>query len=414
MDFSLITDEPLNYCVYAHVNKQNGKVYVGVTNNIKRRWEYNGTGYKGCPHFWNAIEKYGWDSFIHIVIIDNISMEMAHSIERELIKKYDLINKGYNKDPGGKGGDHSHNLGGKKKKPIYQYGLDGVFIKKWDSPIEASISCGVQDVTSAANHGGMSAGYQWSYEYVDKMPPYSNKSNHLYLPIYQYSKDGEFIKKWDKQVDAINKYGISIRNCIYGTARTAMGYRWSDKYVERLQPLPKAKYKPRGKKPDYLKNPNGKYENSQKVYQFGLDGELIQIFDNCAAVAVTIPDIKVSTIYELCIKKYNYVYHNSIWVYEKDAYTGYVQEVIDRHKKLHPKIIQYGLDGSYINTFNSMSELQKEGYLRSNVSKVCNGKAKIANGYQWRYEYDIPPGPISNYKSKNNYVKFKNDNQEVN
>lgn len=395
MDFSLITDKPINYCVYAHVNKQNGKMYIGITNNLGARWKNNGISYKGCPHLWNAIQKYGWDGFDHIILIDKIPIIAAHEIEKSLIKKYDSIRNGYNIDAGGKGGDHMKNLGGKKAKPIYQYDLSGNFIRKWDRPIDASKTYGVQDVTYAANHGGMSGGFQWSYEYVDKMQPYSTKTNHLYLPIYQYDKSGYFIKKWDTQKEAINKYGVSIRNCIYGIARTAIGYRWSETYVDKLPPLTKANYKPRQPKPEYLKNPNGKYENSPPVYRFNLNGELIKIYDNCSAIDDI--DVNPRCIYELCLEINKYVYRDCVWVYEKDAYNGYVQDVIERHKRIHPKIIQYDLDGNYIKTFNSMKEIQDNNFDRNTVSRVCNKRGEVANGFQWRYDYDLPPGKLENH-----------------
>ena len=36
------------YCVYAHINKVNGKMYIGQTcQDINRRWR-DGDGYKGC------------------------------------------------------------------------------------------------------------------------------------------------------------------------------------------------------------------------------------------------------------------------------------------------------------------------------------------------------------------------------
>lgn len=61
-------------------------------------------GYKNSTHFWNAIQKYGWDNFEHIVLFDNLSQEMANIIEEYLIKKYDSSNrsKGYNIRLGGK------------------------------------------------------------------------------------------------------------------------------------------------------------------------------------------------------------------------------------------------------------------------------------------------------------------------
>lgn len=91
------------YDVYVHINKINNKMYVGQTcQNPKNRWR-NGDGYKGCTLFYNAIQKYGWDNFEHIVVLSNLSLEDANYFEEILIKKLDTTNKdkGYNLRSGG-------------------------------------------------------------------------------------------------------------------------------------------------------------------------------------------------------------------------------------------------------------------------------------------------------------------------
>lgn len=92
------------FFVYQHVNKQNGKRYIGITSQKtpQRRWK-NGFGYGGQPHFYNAIVKYGWDGFTHEVIAEGLNQEQAEALEKELISKYDTTNKekGYNYLPGG-------------------------------------------------------------------------------------------------------------------------------------------------------------------------------------------------------------------------------------------------------------------------------------------------------------------------
>ena len=70
-----------------HKNKINGKIYIGKTNNIKNRWRKDGKGY--CKKdskslFWNAICKYGWDNFEHIIIEDGLTSE-------EAIKKRNIL-----------------------------------------------------------------------------------------------------------------------------------------------------------------------------------------------------------------------------------------------------------------------------------------------------------------------------------
>lgn len=93
-----------NYSVYQHINKVNGKRYIGITKQVpENRWGANGNNYKSTPYFYNSIKKYGWESFEHIIIKDNLTKEDACALEIELIKKYKTQDKkyGYNILSGG-------------------------------------------------------------------------------------------------------------------------------------------------------------------------------------------------------------------------------------------------------------------------------------------------------------------------
>ena len=115
-----------DYVLYIHKNKINNKVYIGITNDIKNRWRGNGSQYK--PHknrnqnipFWNAIKKYGFDNFEHIILRTDLTFEEACKLEIEYIEKYQSRNKdkGYNRAKGGNGGItyHKHPRGMKGKK----------------------------------------------------------------------------------------------------------------------------------------------------------------------------------------------------------------------------------------------------------------------------------------------------------
>lgn len=97
--------EQNNYCVYMHVNKTNNKKYIGITKNKPEdRWQ-NGHGYKKQA-FWNAIKKYGWENFEHIILGKNLSEEEACQKEIELISLYKSDDKryGYNISHGGENG----------------------------------------------------------------------------------------------------------------------------------------------------------------------------------------------------------------------------------------------------------------------------------------------------------------------
>lgn len=101
-----------NYVVYKITNNINGKIYIGMTNDVKRRWRNEGIEYrpplKSDRHrpFWNAIQKYGWDNFTKEIMISGLTKEDAFEKEIQMIKEFDSTNKkiGYNLSPGGNGG----------------------------------------------------------------------------------------------------------------------------------------------------------------------------------------------------------------------------------------------------------------------------------------------------------------------
>lgn len=96
------------YKVYMHEHLISKKKYFGITSkkNPNNRWS-NGQGYKRCPKFWNAIQKYGWNNFKHIVLFDRLTKEEASEIEIELICYFNTtdINFGYNIANGGFNGN---------------------------------------------------------------------------------------------------------------------------------------------------------------------------------------------------------------------------------------------------------------------------------------------------------------------
>lgn len=49
-------------------------------------------------------------------------------------------------------------------------------------------------------------------------------------------------------------------------------------------------------------------------------------------------------------------------------------------------ILQINKDGEVIKEWNSLIELENEGYQKSNVINVCNGKRKSHMGYCWKYK----------------------------
>lgn len=91
--------EKRNHKIYVYTCKISGKVYIGRTHKeLKERAGYMGNKYKGCSHFWNAIQKYGWDNFEPTILEEGLSAEEASYRELHWIKEYNSTNKnkGYN------------------------------------------------------------------------------------------------------------------------------------------------------------------------------------------------------------------------------------------------------------------------------------------------------------------------------
>lgn len=90
------------WSVYKHISP-NGKVYVGITHQKPEyRWN-NGKGYKTNKRFARAIDKYGWEQFVHEIIADGLTEDEAVALEKNLIKLYGSADKkyGYNVALGG-------------------------------------------------------------------------------------------------------------------------------------------------------------------------------------------------------------------------------------------------------------------------------------------------------------------------
>lgn len=105
------------YALYIHRSPSN-KFYVGISTNPERRW-CNGNGYKRQTHFWNAIQKYGWDNFDHIILYTGLSKEDACHLQKRIIAilKSNQREYGYNITSGGEGHPGVGMFG--SKNPMY-------------------------------------------------------------------------------------------------------------------------------------------------------------------------------------------------------------------------------------------------------------------------------------------------------
>lgn len=87
--------------IYVHINKINGKAYVGqTTQELKRRFrkqENNFNSYQNCTVFYDALKKYGWNNFETVLLATSFSQEELDKLEEHFIKFYNsTVPSGYN------------------------------------------------------------------------------------------------------------------------------------------------------------------------------------------------------------------------------------------------------------------------------------------------------------------------------
>ena len=169
-----------NYCVYMHKNKKNQKIYIGQTcQKPERRWS-NGYGYKGCPKFYAAIQKYGWQNFEHIIIKTSLTKEQANNLQKELINQYDTINNGYNISIGGQESFANYDLREViclNTKEIFNSTADAAekYYGHRDGGHISSVCLGEREHAGKAENGQFLV---WAYldDYLDNPDKYNNFS----------------------------------------------------------------------------------------------------------------------------------------------------------------------------------------------------------------------------------------------
>lgn len=102
--------------IYIITNILNGKEYIGITNNIKKRWSTHRSATQIKTAIHHAIKKHGKENFLFHHYADAFNWSHACEIEKMLIaEKNTLSPNGYNLTKGGDGslGFSSHNKGKK-------------------------------------------------------------------------------------------------------------------------------------------------------------------------------------------------------------------------------------------------------------------------------------------------------------
>ena len=248
-----------------------GKSYVGQTYSVHGRMiEHKSKGNRKAYY-----EKYPLYKDIHKYTIDSFYLEVLNKapdtcaidlLEDYYITKYNTDKNGYNLIRGGRNANKLSAMSDEDmeewvdkttshfKKQVVQYSLSGDFIAIHNSIKDAKNALGYDDSKRecigdcARMKAKSSLGYQWRFlnddgTYEDKISAYHDKREdykHKHpgnKKVYQYSKDGTFIKEYGSVKDAVNEMKLQtgksydIGACARGKIKTAGGYIWS--YIKK-------------------------------------------------------------------------------------------------------------------------------------------------------------------------------------
>ena len=316
---------PVTWTVYRHINKINGKSYIGITCQRweRSRWGYNGHGYNqyGQKKFWNAIKKYGWDNFDHEILEKNIpTPEEANEREKYWIEQFDSFKNGYNATIGGSGAT-GHKVNEKARRKMGE-----------------------------ANIGSKHHTQKHSEE-TRKLISERHKGKHL-------SSRTEFKKghlSWLKGKPMLPHVKEALRQANLGKT-----------------PYNKGKF-------------GGENILSKPIVQYDLEGNFIKKWPSAHEIH-EIYGCDRSSIARCCRGEYKQLI-GFVWFYEDNIDLYRIKIAKKSQEKRFRKVEQYDLDGNYIKTYETISQAEKENKLNHcDIICCCQGKRKQAGGYIWRYK----------------------------
>ena len=232
----------LKYIFYITVNIVNGKFYFGVHRTNPDVFDgYIGNGiYREQQAtldvaFHRAVRKYGYNNFKRTTIAifpdTKEGREAAYNLETTVVNTTLLRSKQcYNITIGGSGGGNEV-----QKKTIYQFDLNGNYLRSYKSAREAALQVAPNNVevirhsirNCCLGTSYSSCGYYWSY--YKEFIPKENTSKDIKRrknKIAQYTLSGKYLRYFDNITQARNETGLT--NIYYAIKNKASvgNYQW--------------------------------------------------------------------------------------------------------------------------------------------------------------------------------------------
>lgn len=232
-----------------------GKVYVGQTKRTcDQRSGMHGQNYESCPRFWEAIQKYGWDSFARYELVKNLSKEDADKFEVFYIKIHNSQNPkyGYNVAPGGQDND----LPTRRCRPVVLFDQEGNRVGEFYSVTKCAEHLGVSPTTlqrllrtSRGTCKGFMCKYSEDVEGLGKLPASlickpGDRSARL-KQVDLYDLDGNYIQTFESLIATAEALGVNRSTVSTALTKrphhnTCAGYQVKYHFESMCKPIGKA------------------------------------------------------------------------------------------------------------------------------------------------------------------------------
>ena len=212
-------------------------------------------------------------------------------------------------------------------------------------------------------------------------------------PIYQFTKEGELVKKWNNLKEVAEYFNcniITFRNALH-FKENYFGYFWSRNDSINLEEFSKG-------------------DSKKKVYKYLPNGKLIEVYESLLEASKannTTPSALINAIQGQSLYRKEYYY----------SYQLYDEFVPKPKAQLKgKKFYLYTLEGKFLREFQNIKELQDFMQVKSSssINNVINRRNGLYKDYQIKLEYFEQIPPIVNkskhkkvlvYDTKGNYIK---------
>lgn len=354
----------MKYIVYLTINLVNYKIYIGVhrTDNPYKFDGYLGNGLKindaylrNYPKepFHYAVKKHGIANFIRKTIAVFDTRKEAEDLKKILVNE-EFIRRGdtYNATIGG-GTPPTY------KKTIYQYTLDGVFIKEWNSIIEAALNLKTSNssIGKAILDRTPSIGFLWAEYKCERLNLDQFRLDENKCRTFLFDLEGNLAGEF-KSISDCARYlettPSQILNCIQLKSCFHSTYYISDS--------------------DQFTIPVRNSHRNCPIYQYDKNGNFIQEWENETSINKFFEknaNISNAIKQGRCAQGYQ-------WSYTKVPYMKRLENKSGRIRKVG----KYDLNGNLIQVFDSV-RLAKED--TGGSTNALYGRQKTSGGYIWKF-----------------------------